>query len=77
MSYKGEKDRNVKIVNSVKLLGIDKSIFYGITLCSPLKVGIISQKIQLFIATAVRTSNPIRKYKLSLHSIICFYARLT
>jgi hypothetical protein len=33
-------------------------IFWGITPFSPLKV--ISQKIELFITTAVRTSNPMQ-----------------
>jgi hypothetical protein len=35
------------------------AIFWDITPCSPLRnLGVISQKMVLFITTAVRTSNP-------------------
>jgi hypothetical protein len=45
MSYKREKDMNVKIVNFVKLLGIEESYLlgYNAVQCSALKVGNIPE----------------------------------
>jgi hypothetical protein len=51
-----------QIMDPFKIVLKNSSVFWGIRPCSPLKVnpqilhGVISQKIVLFITTAVRTS---------------------
>jgi hypothetical protein len=61
--------------NNTEILWKKRStLFWDITPCSPLKInhGIISQKMILFITTAVRTSNPTmdNHYKSGLQIIL-------